>query len=161
MPTLIETNQLHVYLQDHLAGSTGGLELARRAHSSNPDGELGSFLARLEAEIAEDRDALISIMEHVGAEPDRIKIAAAWTGEKVGRLKPNGQLTGYSPLSRLVELEGLHIGVNGKLSLWQNLQAAMGERLVNFGLEDLIARAESQIEGIRPHRRAAAMEALA
>lgn len=160
MPTLIETNKLAVYLQDHLAGATGGLELARRAHASNPGGELGNFLARLVTEIGEDRDALISIMEHLGVEPDRFKIAAAWTGEKVGRLKPNGQLTGYSSLSRLVELEGLHIGVNGKLSLWENLQAAMGEHLVNFDIEGLITRANDQIEGLRPHRRAAATEAL-
>jgi hypothetical protein len=160
MPPLLETNKLSVYLQDHLAGATGGLELARRARSSNPDGELGDFLGQLAHEIAEDREALISIMDHLGAEPDRLKIAAAWTGEKLGRLKPNGQLTGYSPLSRLVELEGLHVGVSGKLSLWENLQAAMGEHLVNYDLEGLIDRAHSQIDGLRTHRRAAAIVAL-
>ena len=46
------------------------------------------------------------------------KSAGAWTAEKFGRLKPNGQLTGYSPLSRLVELEGLKLGITGKLGLW-------------------------------------------
>ena len=35
----------------------------------------------------------------------RAKDGAAWVAEKLGRLKTNGQLTGYSPLSRLVELE--------------------------------------------------------
>ena len=35
------------------------------------------------------------------------KNAGAWALEKVGRLKLNGELTSYSPLSRVVELEGL------------------------------------------------------
>lgn len=35
--------------------------------------------------------------------------------EKLGRLKPNGQLHGYSPLSRVIELEGLYLGISGKL----------------------------------------------
>jgi hypothetical protein len=45
---------------------------------------------------------------------DKVKNIAAWGIEKVGRLKLNGQLTGYSPLSRVVELEGLLAGIAGK-----------------------------------------------
>ena len=43
--------------------------------------------------------------------PDRLKVAGAWAGEKAGRLKLNGHLTGYSPQSRVIELEGLVVGV--------------------------------------------------
>ena len=42
--------------------------------------------------------------------------------EKAGRLKMNGELFEYSPLSRLVEFEGLTLGVTGKLSLWKVLE---------------------------------------
>ena len=60
-------------------------------------------------------------MEAVDAGRDRVKVTAAWVGEKAGRLKPNGQLTGYSPLSRVVELEGLSLGIEGKRLLWVSL----------------------------------------
>jgi hypothetical protein len=46
---------------------------------------------------------------------------AAWTGEKAGRLKLNGHLFTYSPLSRLEELELLALSVPRKRTLWQTL----------------------------------------
>src|SRR5918911_1194517 len=106
---------LSVYLNDHLAGATGGRELAKRAAASNEDSEYGPFLAELEHEIAEDRASLIRIMERFDVKQDRLKTTGAYIGEMLGRLKPNAQLTGYSPLSRVVELEFLVLGVTGKL----------------------------------------------
>ena len=47
--------------------------------------------------------------------------------EKLGRLKPNGQILGYSPLSRLVELETLALGITGKRSLWEALLGVADE----------------------------------
>ena len=63
-----------------------------------------------------------------------MKPAVAWIAEKAGRLKLNGQIRGYSPLSRLVELEGLEVGVTGKRSLWQALSRAFLDdaRLAGF-----------------------------
>ena len=58
---------LAIYLNDHLAGSTVGVELARRARGSNDGTELGEFLATLAAEIEEDRDTLGEVMGSVGA----------------------------------------------------------------------------------------------
>jgi hypothetical protein len=114
---------LAIYLNDHLGGATGGLELARRIARENPDGELGAFLRRLATEIAEDREELIKIMEALGVGKDRAKVAGGWAAEKVGRLKLNGKIVGYSPLSRVLELEGLEAGVTGKLALWRSLEA--------------------------------------
>jgi hypothetical protein len=58
---------LGVYLNDHLAGSTAGLELARRmAASAEPESESATVLHGLVAEIAEDRSALIAIMATLG-----------------------------------------------------------------------------------------------
>ena len=42
--------------------------------------------------------------------------------ERVGRLKLNGRLVGYSPLSRVLELEALMSGVQAKRGLWQALR---------------------------------------
>ena len=91
---------LAIYLNDHLAGSTAGVELARRARSANEGTELGQLLDRLVREIEEDRDTLGAVMDAVGAGRDRFKKTAAWVGEKAGRLKLNGQLTGAWSWSR-------------------------------------------------------------
>ena len=148
----MDTKLLGIYLNDHLAGSVVGVELAKRATASNEGTELGDFLAGLTEDIEADRQALKSIMEHLGVSENKVKPPLAWTAEKLGRLKPNGQLTGYSPLSRLVELEGLALGVTGKLALWRSLAATTSSELSAFGLETLIERAESQQEALE-HRR--------
>lgn len=103
----------------------------------------------------EDRASLLRILHAEGVAPSVGKSAGAWLVEKLGRLKPNGHLTTYSPLSRLVELEGLASGIEAKKSLWLALQAAGVD-----GLEDLVARASEQRERIEPHRLAAARAAL-
>jgi len=151
---------LSIYLNDHLAGATVGLELARRARGANEGTPLGEMLAGLEREIDEDRDSLKALMSKLGVREDPLKVAAGWAAEKAGRLKLNGQLTGYSPLSRLVELEGLYVGVTGKLSLWKNLEATKGERVGGIDIAALSKRAESQRRRLAPARRKAAEEAI-
>ncbi|MEA2376072.1 MAG: hypothetical protein QOD53_2535 [Thermoleophilaceae bacterium] len=153
---------LAVYLNDHHAGSVVGVELSKRAASSNEGSEYGRFLSELAAEIAEDRASLERIMERFGVKEDKVKSGAAFVGEKLGRLKPNAQLTGYSPLSRVVELEGLTLGVSGKLLLWRSLRsvADSDQRLDPEELDALIVRAEAQQEGLEQHRLSAVAEAL-
>lgn len=154
-------NLLAIYLNDHLAGATAGLELARRARGNNGATPLGDYLDRLASEIAEDREALIEAMNRLDVRRDPFKVVAGWSGEKVGRLKLNGQLTGYSPLSRVIELEGLHLGITGKLELWRTLERTSAERLRSIDLDALIKRAEAQRRGLAPHRRTAVEQAFA
>jgi hypothetical protein len=153
---------LAIYLQDHLAGATAGLALVRRVESNNRDAELGDFLSELAEEIALDRRTLLELMDRVGVGEDRVKNMLAWAGEKAGRLKLNGELLSYSPLSRLLELEGLALGVQGKLAMWRSLREVTDgdARLRGFDLEAPIARAERQVRRIEARRRKAAEEAL-
>jgi hypothetical protein len=143
---------LAIYLNDHLAGSTVGVELARRARGSNEGTGLGDFLVTLTAEIEEDRDTLQDVMEAVDAGRDRLKVTGAWAGEKLGRLKLNGSLLGYSPLSRVVEVEGLRLGVEGKACLWKMLRELADPRLSGFDFDALIVRAERQRDELELHR---------
>jgi hypothetical protein len=154
---------LRIYLQDHLAGSTGGLELARRARNANRDTPYGEPLAKLADEIEADRRSLESIMEDLGFGADRAKNLGFWAAEKAGRLKLNGQLTGYSPLSRMIEIEGLITGVNAKLSLWRTLRdvADSVTELEADRLAVLIERAEQQIGTLHDLRSRAGREAFA
>jgi hypothetical protein len=153
---------LATYLNDHLAGATAGRELARRSASSNRGSPLGQFLAVLAQEIDEDRDALLALMGELQIGADRIKVLGGWTAERVARLKPNGRLFSYSPLSRLLEVEGLTLGVHGKLALWRALEVIQaGEpRLANADLAFLSQRAERQVSELEQHRRAIVPGAL-
>ena len=154
---------LRIYLQDHHAGSTTGLELARRIRGSNKGNEYGQAMAKIVDEIAADKKALEGIMDDLGFGADKIKDIGAWALEKAGRLKLNGQITGYSPLSRVVELEGLMTGITGKIGLWVALlQIAPEEpRLDAAHLERLRERGESQRTTVEELRERAAREAFA
>ena len=153
---------LAIYLNDHLAGATGGVQLARRARASNrEDDEFGAPLTQVCAEIEADRETLVSLMEHLEIKRDPLKPAAAWALEKLGRLKLNGQLTGYSPLSRQMELEGLLIGITGKEQMWRVLSQALGKGIDGFDFEDLASRAGGQRDAVRQLHMRAAARALA
>ena len=104
---------LAIYLNDHLAGSVVGANLAKRIARENEGNDYGTKVAALSREIEEDKRDLERIMEGAGISRDPLKRAAGWGAEKMGRLKLNGQLRGYSPLSRVLELEGLAVGVAG------------------------------------------------
>lgn len=153
---------LKIYLNDHLAGATVGRDLARRAAGHNRNSDYGPFLERLAREVAEDRESLVAIMRDLDVKIDPLKVIAGWGVEKVGRFKLNGRLLGYSPLSRLVELEGIALGVYGKRALWRSLQQLYPQRpgIAGRNLSDLLARAERQLEELELHRQRASTEAL-
>lgn len=158
----VRDDLLRIYLNDHRAGAAFGLSLARRCAGSNRGTPLGDVLTSLIDEIAEDRDALERVMRDLGYPVDRLKLAAAEVAERVGRLKPNGRLLGYSDLSRLVELEGLCAGVEAKGGMWRALRlvAADDERLAATDFDRLVERASSQRERLEQHRLSAAEQAL-
>src|SRR5689334_2843908 len=153
---------LPIYLNDHLTGATIGVELAKRARRANEGTELGAFLDELCTEIAADRESLLSIMRSLGIAPSRAKVVAGWTAEKLGRLKLNGEITQYSQLSRLLELEGLDSGIGAKLAMWVALQQIREQdgRLASAPLDELVERAQSQRARLEPHRPAAARTAF-
>jgi hypothetical protein len=153
---------LPIYLNDHLAGATAGLELARRLVRSNGGSEYGPPLSRLAGEIEEDRSTLLSMMEELEVRADKVKLAAGWAAEKLGRLKLNGRLLSYSPLSRVMELELLELGVAGKLALWRALHqlAPIEPRLDSARLDGLIERAERQRQELETLRKRAVADAF-
>jgi hypothetical protein len=152
---------LGIYLNDHLAGATAGLELFRRAAGSHA-GAPGDALKRLTAEVEEDRDALLAMMRLLGFPVRQYKVIAGWAAEKAGRLKLNGRLISRSPLSDVIELEGLHLGVLGKAAGWRLLRmlADTDPRLDAGHLDELIARADRQAGELEQLRITAATEAL-
>jgi hypothetical protein len=133
---------LSIYLNDHLAGSAAGLELARRVAD-----------ATLVQEIEEDRGTLIDVMQRLDVDTDEARQAIAWVGEKALRVKPGG---------RLHDLEALSLGVEGKRVLWEALRHARADdpRLDGVDLAALSARAQSQRDRLEEQRLAEAASAL-
>ncbi len=152
-------DRLAIYLNDHLAGATLGVELARRLRASNQDvPEFGSVLTSVCTEIEIDRETLKAIMDQLAVRQSKLRPLAAVLGERLGRLKLNGQLWGYSPLSRLDELELLQIGVAGKRRLWRALEHTHAGDLSGFDLGALAGRATDQLRRLEAlHLKAAAL----
>jgi hypothetical protein len=155
---------LALYLQDHHALSLGGLRLARRCLSENrSEPELSAFLARLVPELEEDRRTIGEALRALGAAPSTIKEAAIAVGEVMARLKGNGRLLSYSPLSRVWELEGLVAGTESRRALFRALarQQRHEPRLAGFGFAGLEERAKEQQARLEKLRQRASEEAFA
>ncbi|MET9963718.1 hypothetical protein ABZ128_32380 [Streptomyces sp. NPDC006326] len=144
----MHSDVLGIYLNDHVAGATAGLELARRVARSHRRSALGPELSRLVEEIDHDRRELLRLMEALRIPVRRHKVLAGWVSEKAGRVKLNGRLLRRSPLSSLLEFEALRLGAEGKACLWTALlPAASAERpaLDESRLQHLLGRAREQI----------------
>jgi hypothetical protein len=145
---------LRIYLRDHLAAAVGGRELARRTSRNNRGTPFAPVLEQLAREIEEDRVTLEDIMGRLGMSGDPIKQSVVWAFEKVARLKPNGRILEYSPLSRLIEFEALASGIEAKRSMWSALHrvADLDARMDPVRLGRLERRAADQrkrLEAIR------------
>ena len=123
---------LGIYLNDHLAGATAGAKLARRVAGSHQDPRHRKRLAGPAADIAADRQALLQLMHGAGVPVRGRKILAGWAAEKATRLNPGTSFLTRSPLSELIELETLCLGIQGKAAGWRALLAAAA----NDGLTD-------------------------
>jgi hypothetical protein len=153
---------LGVYLNDHLAGSAAGTELAEKLHDNNTGSELGNVMATLHHDIEQDRATLEELMERLELERHPVKQAAGWVLERLSRLRLNPALTGSADLTRLLETEALSLGIEGKLAMWIALKqaAATDSRLAGTDFDRLIDRARQQRQTLEPHRVAAAVRAF-
>jgi hypothetical protein len=142
---------LRIYLRDHHAASAGGVAVAARA--------LGPYHP-LAKQIAHDRKALENVMRQLGVEPSVLKVGLVRVAERVGRLKLNGRLLKRSPLSRVVELETLVVGVRGKEALWTAVRESQLS-LRGIDLDALVESARGQGRELDELRLGAAARAFA
>jgi hypothetical protein len=153
---------LAIYMNDQLALGVLWREIARRSARANHGTDAGEALARVAQAIAEDVETFEEIMRRTGIPKTPAKPVLAMAGERLGRLKLNGRLRGYSPLSRFEELDFLVMGIDGKVVLWTNLRdhADLGARLPDVDFDGLIARARQQRALLEPFHGEAGREAL-
>lgn len=153
---------LKTYLNDHLAGAEAGIQLAEDCLAHNPEGPLSDFLAELVTEIKEDHRVLQDLHDRVPGRENSLKKMMSWMLSKASRLKLENLLLQYTDLTRLEELEGLLLGVRGKLALWEALEAAYAsdERFSDVDFQELQRRAQHQLDRIEHHRVNAAKKAF-
>jgi len=160
------TELLGVYLTDHLAGSTAALDHVEKMYRGDDGSPLAVFLAELERDIQADREVLEDLIGRLGVDKSPItqaKQAAASIVEKVGRLKFAEPVTGSADLSRLLELEALALGIEGKHAMWRvlNRLAPSDPRLAELDYGELMERARRQADGVERYRLEAAAKAFA
>ncbi|MFI7353978.1 hypothetical protein ACIBTP_08525 [Streptomyces avidinii] len=137
---------LAIYLNDHLAGASGGVSLIRRMARAHRGTPAGPPLAELAEQIAEDRESLREIMTALDVPAQWHRVVVGRLAEKAGRVKLGGHLVSRSPLSDVLELEAMRIGVEGKASLWQSLGilADTADHLDRNAVDRLLTRARHQ-----------------
>ena len=157
-----DTEALDVYLNDHLAGSAAAVELVERIRDNYEGTPLAAHMARLLGEIEADRDTLSAVMERLGVVRSTPKQVAGKVLETLSRFRLNERVTGSPEVTRLMELETLSLGIEGKVSLWRSLSEVVDSRpeLAEFDLPTLASRAISQRAGVEPFRLEAAAAAL-
>jgi hypothetical protein len=158
-PTL-HAKRLATYLNDHLAVATAGVEVSKRTLGSNAGTPYEPLLRRVADDLEADKRLLGEVMRSLDVGEDALKRGVAWLGEKLGRLKLNDSLTGYSPLSRAVELEALMVVTGILRTTWATLDEVVG---ADERVPDLSAARERAVRNLREldeHRPAVMREAL-
>ena len=156
------TGFLEIYLRDHHAAGCAGVAIARRVAArqvASSDGSLSRALAEVASDIEADLRSLEGVMARIGVEPSRGKDALSRMAERAGRLKLNGRVLRHSPLSDVLELETLVVGITGKEALWESLRIVGS--IPEDQLRGLIERAQVQTEVVERCRRAAVRRAFA
>jgi hypothetical protein len=144
---------LHVYLNDHLAGATAGVDLVKSA-AERHEGDMGDFFAQLADEISADYNTLTSLIAQLNAQGSGVKEAMAKAGAEFAEDKFSGETIGHPTFGTFITLETLSIGVEGKLCMWKALRCVQGDitDLAGADIDGLIERAQSQRDRIEGKR---------
>jgi hypothetical protein len=157
------SRHLRVYMNDQLAAGILWREFAWRAQRENAGTPLGDALVHVAEITTEDVELFRTMMNRLGLRENPLKVRLAIASERLSRLKSrrSGRAS-YSPLSRFEELDFLLAGVTGKKILWQNLgdHAGLQRRLADIDFDQLMRRAQEQIDTLSSFHAEAAREAL-
>ncbi len=152
---------LEVYLTDHLAGATAGLNLSQMAAEEHQGDAHGAFFGEIASEIKADYEILERVIADLGVEKSATKTAAAEIGSKL--MAPKFVGGDDDELNAFITLETLYMGIQGKVCMWKALKTVEGgyPALESLDLDELIAGGESQRERIEAKRLEIAPQALA
>jgi hypothetical protein len=146
--------ELTKYLNDHLAGSVGALELLDRLIEAYEGKPLANFFQKLRADIHEDQEQLKELIQKLGVEESAVRKAGAWIAEKLSRAKIELNESSKKDPGLFLALEALVLGITGKRSLWRALRAASQTvpQLARLDYTGLEKRAIEQCERVEAKR---------
>jgi hypothetical protein len=146
--------KLTEYLNDHLAGSVGALELLDRLIETYEGKPLEKFFRDLRADIGDDQEELKQLIQKLGAEEGAVRKAGAWIAEKLSRPKIDLEDGSKNDPGLFLALEALVLGITGKRSLWRALHAASRTmpELARLDYSRLENRAIDQCERVEARR---------
>lgn len=141
---------LPIYLNDHLAGSLGALQMLEDIIAHHEGKPLEPFLKVLRDDIAADQKELKQLIQYLGIDESSVRKAGAWVAEKLSRAKLGVGDSGEPNLELLQSLESLSLGITGKRWLWHTLgqAAASAPRLSGFDFARLEKRAADQFDRV-------------
>ena len=149
-----------IYLNDHVALIALLVDVAERSAMSNRGSPLGAWLMELRRELVSQRQTLERVVGRMRLRRSGAKVALARLGQRIGRLKLNGRLTSYSPLSRVFELESLLAGVEANRAVMESLRLLDDPRLDGFDFGALARAAGEQHDELERFRLEAVATAL-
>jgi hypothetical protein len=146
--------ELTKYLNDHLAGSVGALELLDRLIEAYEGKPLANFFQKLRADIHQDQEQLKELIQKLGVEESAVRKAGAWIAEKLSRAKIELNESSKKDPGLFLALEALVLGITGKRSLWRALRAASQTvpQLARLDYTGLEKRAIEQCERVEAKR---------
>jgi hypothetical protein len=147
-------NDLGDYLNDHLAGSVGALELLDRLVETYEGKPLERFFRDLREDIRQDQEQLKELIAKLGIAESAARKAGAWFVEKLSRPKIDIGDGEKPEIGLFVGLEALVLGITGKRSLWRALHAASRTMpaLARLDYSGLEKRAIEQCERVEARR---------
>jgi len=153
---------IEVYLNDHLAGATAGVNLVEQAAYRHRSDELGEFFAPLAADIKADHARLGALIEDMNVNKSASKAALVEVGSKLAAPKFTAHGAGNKHLGDFITLETLSIGVEGKRCMWVALKTVADAypELQALDLDELESRAQDQRNRLEDKRNEVAPLAL-
>ena len=153
---------IEVYLNDHLAGATAGVNLVEQAVDRHRSDELSDFFGQLASDIKADYATLETLLDDMNVDKSASKTALAEVGSKLAAPKFDAEGAGNAYLGDFVTLETLSIGVEGKRCMWAALQTVADAypELGALDLDELESRAQDQRDRLEGKRHEVAPLAL-
>lgn len=153
-------HDLATYLNDHLAGSVGAIELLSDLIETTPQEGRKQEMISLQGEIVADQDLLKRILESTPSDESTLKKAGAWMAQKLARAKLRLTESADSGLGEVEAFEILSLGIEGKRGLWKALAELPPHVMPHADWAQLQSAAESQRARVEQWRLEAARHAF-
>jgi hypothetical protein len=155
-------SNLERYLNDHLAGSSGAVDLIAAIAKASDDPLQSDFFQDLREKVEDDREILKGLLAKIGQSDSKLLQVAGGLTEKASRLKLLWE--GFEPgkLGMFEALEMLCLGIQGKRLLWTIL-GGIRSSIPEWSDVDFTALAQEAItqrDAVEVYRLQAGIDAL-